>query len=174
MKILLIDNYDSFTHNLAHLIHSVSKTAPIVMPYEDLSEEKLKGFEHLFISPGPDSPSAYPEYSFIRNIDIPVTGICLGMQIINELYGGLTKHAPKPLHGKTDTISWRGKQFEVARYHSLCCAIVAGCFVTESISSDGCPMIISHRAKPFTGFQFHPESFMTENGKEFIEYALGK
>lgn len=174
MKILISDNYDSFTYNLAHLIHSVAGVEPEIIPCDKLTAGFASGFKHLFISPGPASPADYPMYSFIRETETPVTGICLGMQILNELHGGTTERAAAPVHGMTDVITWRRNKFEVARYHSLRCGTVADCFVTESVSNDGCPMIISHRAKPFTGFQFHPESFMTQQGREFIAYALGK
>lgn len=174
MRIIISDNSDSFTHNLAHLVFRVSGFRPAVMHWTELTPGKASDADHLFISPGPGCPAEYPLYSFIKDISLPVTGICLGMQILNEVHGGSTLRAPVPVHGKTDVIQWRGGSYRVARYHSLYCGRVADCFAAESANADGLPMIIRHKEKPFTGFQFHPESFLTEKGEEFIAYALGK
>lgn len=174
MKIIISDNNDSFTHNLAHLVFRVSGFEPEVIPWMKLEQSKLPEAGHLFISPGPGCPAEYPLYSFITALHIPVTGICLGMQILNEIHGGQTMRAPEPVHGKTDTIIWQNNSYTVARYHSLYCGSVAECFDITAENTEGLPMIIRHKTKPFTGFQFHPESFLTEKGEEFVRYALAK
>jgi anthranilate synthase/aminodeoxychorismate synthase-like glutamine amidotransferase len=171
-NILLIDNYDSFTRNLEHLLAVRLQVAPSVARYDEISRLDLSGHDLIVISPGPGRPSEYPEYRRLLSCESPVIGVCLGMQILNELYGGTTDRLETCVHGKTDHIEFNGRRFEVARYHSLYANRIADCFEVVARNNDGVPMAIRHSAKPLIGYQFHPESFMTEEGGYFIDYAV--
>lgn len=166
-----MDNYDSFTYNLLHQLVTVTGFDVHVISYSDFSSDSLNGYDHLFISPGPGKPEEYPKFNILPQLNIKVTGICLGMQIINTVFGGRVEKLEKCIHGKTSIIRWQGKPYEVARYHSLYCSETADGFNVEAVTDDGAPMIISSSCKRFKGFQFHPESFMSKNGGDFIRYA---
>jgi len=179
-KILLIDNYDSFTHNLKHYLLLSNASVNVCFPDANQLEEKLAGSDAVVISPGPSHPSNAKEVqSIIPKIapDKPVLGVCLGMQIINEVFGGSTARAPFPVHGKTSEINILSNsgifqnlpaQINVARYHSLICNAVADEF-TITADFEKIPMAIQHRSLPIFGIQFHPESFMSEYGREIID-----
>lgn len=171
-SILLIDNYDSFSRNLEHLLADRLHITPSVIPYEHLIRIDPDDYDLLVISPGPGRPSEYPEYHRLIAGRVPVIGVCLGMQIMNELCGGRTDRLETCIHGKTDRIDFDGRRFEVARYHSLYMSLVADCFKVISANRDGIPMAIRHISKPMIGYQFHPESFMTADGGYFIDYAI--
>ncbi|WP_022849616.1 aminodeoxychorismate/anthranilate synthase component II [Limisalsivibrio acetivorans] len=171
MDVLIIDNNDSFTRNLEQLIIAVSGGTTEVAEYSRIPVLDIFSYDHIFISPGPGHPKEYPVYRFIKEINTPVTGICLGMQVINEIFGGKTGRLGRGIHGKTLPFEYNGETRQTARYHSLYCSEVSDCFnITYDCSS--VPMIISHKQKQITGIQFHPESFMTEKGEEYIEYVL--
>jgi len=172
MELFLIDNFDSFTYNLAHLLSNVLKCNPRVVSYSEFRGEHLNGCEAVVISPGPGKPCEYPKYEILRDCDRPILGICLGMQILNELYDGSTDVLDDCVHGKTDEIEMEGRKFTVARYHSLFVSKVASNFQVVSQNRQGIPMAIRHINKPIVGFQFHPESFMTSEGQYFIDYAF--
>jgi anthranilate synthase/aminodeoxychorismate synthase-like glutamine amidotransferase len=171
MNILLIDNFDSFTRNLEHLIVSYFGTSPRIIEYPALEKEKLDEYDMIVISPGPGKPSEYPDYMIVFESNIPVLGICLGMQIMNEYYGGKTDMISGCIHGKTDMITFEGKRFEVARYHSLYVSKLAKEFEIIGENDQAVPMAIKHVKKKILGYQFHPESFLTHKGKYFLDYA---
>ena len=186
-KILVIDNYDSFTHNLAQLfmrhdlsleIHRNDRIS--LMEATDMSPDGI------LISPGPGDPkSAGISTAIIRHFcpDIPILGVCLGMQCINEAFGGKTIRADVPMHGKTSDIHHHNKglfaglpsPFEAARYHSL--AVSPGfqtlndLFITARTQKNAI-MGLSHKRYPLHGVQFHPESFLTPYGEMIIENFL--
>ncbi|WP_457571727.1 anthranilate synthase component II [Desulfovulcanus sp.] len=172
MNILLIDNNDSFTCNLEHLLATTTKGKVKVIPYNELTLEELKGYAFTVISPGPGKPSEYPEYSYLFAQNLPVLGICLGMQIINEFFGGKTAPLPGCVHGKTDIIKFMDRSCRVARYHSLYLSRVADCLEVIATNMNGLPMAIRHKSRKILGYQFHPESFLTQDGEGFINYAL--
>ncbi|MBN1625829.1 MAG: aminodeoxychorismate/anthranilate synthase component II [Deltaproteobacteria bacterium] len=184
-KLLVIDNYDSFTYNLVQMfmhyelqIH-VHRSDRITM-----DQAYSLSPDYILISPGPGKPSdsgiSIPLIdSFSKKV--PILGVCLGMQCINEAFGGSTVRAPVPVHGKTSSIRHDNygpflglpSPFRAARYHSL---VVApdrnGPLIITSRSEEGVIMGISHRDFPLHGIQFHPESFMTEYGIMIIENFL--
>jgi anthranilate synthase component II len=172
---LLIDNYDSFTHNLAQLFSIAG--AEVVVRRSSSTMDELVGLrpDALLISPGPGRPD---ETGVSREAllhwchSVPVLGVCLGMQLINEVYGGVTVHAPSPVHGKTDELHHDGSgvlvgvpsPFRAARYHSLAIRRAGSALVEQAWGSDGTVMAVRHRTLEIHGVQFHPESFLTEHG----------
>ncbi len=184
MRLVIIDNYDSFTYNLFQLF-SVFDIEVTVIRNDAILVDKLErlAFDRICISPGPKAPkdsgiSMEVVKRFYRNV--PILGVCLGMQVINEVFGGKTDLAPYPIHGKKDLVFHTGKRifkgipspFFAARYHSLQCSPIAPDFEVLAKSSDDVIMGIAHPEFPVFGVQFHPESFMSEYGKEIIKNFL--
>ncbi|MGL1863153.1 MAG: aminodeoxychorismate/anthranilate synthase component II [Pseudodesulfovibrio sp.] len=173
MNILLIDNNDSFTHNLEHLLAtSIAGCRIVVAPYGQLSELDLHWPDLIVISPGPGMPEDYPGYERIFEAEKPVLGVCLGMQIMNEYRGGSTGRLPGCVHGKTYTIDWFGEERMVARYHSLCVTQVGDGLNILAENSASIPMCLGSENDRLLGYQFHPESFLTPDGGAFIHDAL--
>ena len=139
--------------------------------------------DYIVISPGPKDPAnAGISIRLIKACyqTIPILGVCLGMQCINEAFGGVTVRAPVPVHGKKSMIEHAGKgifqniasPFIAARYHSLIVKLNGDGLVVTARTQDGIIMGISHNVFPLHGVQFHPESFMTESGSTRIENFL--
>jgi anthranilate synthase component II len=187
MKILIIDNYDSFTYNLYQLVGELLDDYPdsevdvIRNDKITLAQIQNAGYDRVIISPGPGAPGD-PAYfgvcgEVIRKLGptIPVLGVCLGMQGIASAFGAKVIRAARPMHGKTSKISHNSKglftglpqQLEVMRYHSL---IVDDTTVPDELevtarTSDGTIMGLAHTSYHICGIQFHPESFASEGGK---------
>lgn len=196
MKVLIIDNYDSFTYNLYQLVgeileREVKDFKLDVFRNNEIAVQQIKksGYEKIIISPGPGDPSDKNYFGVcgevITNLGktIPVLGVCLGMQGIGYYFGGKVLKASNVMHGKTSVISHSGKglfkrlpqDLEVMRYHSL---IVDKNSLPEDLdvlatSGDGEIMGLAHKKYPISGVQFHPESFATEGGKKILENFLG-
>lgn len=180
-KILLLDNYDSFTYNLYQLIGTQFEGEIIVKRNDAIGLEYIENSEinGLIISPGPKKPKDIP---FVKELiqlyfkKIPVLGICLGMQCINEVFGGSTVRALYPMHGKAVTISHSGaglfqglpENITVARYHSLVVKVNSDDLIISAKTVDNVIMGIQHKRHPLWGVQFHPESFLTEYGDVMI------
>jgi anthranilate synthase/aminodeoxychorismate synthase-like glutamine amidotransferase len=181
MKILLIDNFDSFTYNLEHYLIiaglEVSTYRNTEIPFDEILAGKLF-FDGIVISPGPMRPSDHP--GMLRAIDefigkIPILGVCLGMQAIGEYFGWKLKHAPAPRHGKTSWITHNQSgifealpsPLEVMRYHSLVLESEDNSHleVISTTLQDQLIMAISHTELKVTGIQFHPESILTPSGQ---------
>ena len=139
--------------------------------------------DHILISPGPKDPeSAGISKDIIKTFykKTPILGVCLGMQCINEVFGGITIRAPEPVHGKTSLIEHDNKgifrkmasPFRAARYHSLAVKLNSGGLYVTAKTRDEIIMGVSHPEFPLHGVQFHPESFMTEEGHILIDNFL--
>jgi anthranilate synthase/aminodeoxychorismate synthase-like glutamine amidotransferase len=184
--ITLIDNYDSFTFNLAQLVEEVAGERVDVVRNDAYEVDRLLASRPhaIVVSPGPGTPSrsgAIVE-TIRRNTAIPLLGICLGHQAIAEAFGGALRRTDPPKHGKVDRIRHQGRNlfdgcapaFEAARYHSL--AIdpdrVPGELEVDATADDGCIMAVTHRSRPVYGLQFHPESYGTSGGRALVENFL--
>lgn len=187
MKILLIDNYDSYTYNLYQLLAELSGELPLVIKNDELSWEEIQNlsFDAVVISPGPGSPTKEEDFGIckrvILEIEKPIFGVCLGQQGIYHAFGGEVSRAPEPMHGRLSKIFhqergiFRGLEqgIEVVRYHSLLCqGDVPECLQVDARTEEGLIMAISHRDKPIWSVQFHPESICTQKGREMIANFL--
>lgn len=184
-KLLVIDNYDSFTYNLVQMFMRYELDI-IVHRSDKIALEGVDSLspDYVLISPGPKDPvHAGISVPLIRTFKerIPILGVCLGMQCLNEAFGGRTVRSPQPMHGKTSLIVHHGKgifkgvpaPFRAARYHSLIAKPCTDEALTVTATSDeGLIMGLSHPEYPLHGIQFHPESFLTEHGFPLIENFL--
>lgn len=189
--IALVDNYDSYTFNLAHLIAQVSGREPLVVPAgeaEGLPDRVRKGeFSHVVISPGPGTPEREEDFGASRRVieaaaeaGVPLLGVCLGHQGLAMLAGARVTRAPEPRHGFVSNIRHSGEgifagipqDFEVVRYHSLHAEEVPGITV-HARSEDGVVQALKVDGLPHWGVQFHPESVLTEHGKALMRNFLG-
>lgn len=182
IRTLLIDNYDSFTFNLYHLLAQVNGRPPTVVPndWPAFTPEILTHFDNIVISPGPGSPNVPTDIGIaevvVTQSSIPVLGICLGHQILAHVYGGTVERAPEPMHGRTSFIEHINdylfhsipSPFSATRYHSLTVTHVPPQLVMTAWTTDGILMGLRHRDLPQWGVQFHPESIATEHGKQLL------
>jgi anthranilate synthase component 2 len=183
-RLLVLDNYDSFTFNLVQMFRQYDLEICVVRSDKiKLDEVRRRDPDYIVISPGPKAPaSAGISVELIRALHraVPILGVCLGMQCINEAFGGTTVRAPLPVHGKTSSVTHTGKglfshvpnPFKVARYHSLAVSGLDSELEVSATSSDGVVMAIQHKRTRLSGVQFHPESFLTEHGFKLIENFL--
>ena len=183
--ILLVDNYDSFTYNLAHLFGELG--AEVVVRRNDAidaDEAERMAPAQLVISPGPGRPSesgATPE--IIRRLapSTPTLGVCLGHQAIVEVFGGEVDRARELVHGKATTVTHDGRGlfagvpdgFLAGRYHSLAATRIPESLEVSATAADGEVMAVRHRELPVDGVQFHPESVLTPVGSELAKNFLG-
>lgn len=165
---MLIDNNDSFTNNLMHLIISAAHADVTLINYAELCHAELQNFDGFVISPGPGEPAWYPDYTVIFDLGKPVFGVCLGMQILCSTYGGKISRLGRCIHGVGKDVTYKNKTITAAVYNSLHCAEIPRCFSVFAFSDDQAMGII-HDKLPFAGVQFHPESFMTPDGEWIIK-----
>ena len=182
-RVFLIDNFDSFSYNIAHGLAAVGATVEVRRADGvDLEALEADPPDLLVISPGPGRPQdARVSLDAIRRFAgrVPIFGVCLGMQCLAVAYGG-TVEPCEPVHGKTSRILHDGRGVflglpspsRVARYHSLCVREVPACLEVTARSEDGIPMALRHRGLRLTGVQFHPDSFLTDDGPAILEHAL--
>ncbi len=183
--ILLVDNYDSFTYNLAHLFAELG--AEVVVRRNDQIDadaaERLAP-SHLVISPGPGRPvDAGASLEIIRRLapTTPTLGVCLGHQVIVEAFGGEVGQARALLHGKASAVHHDGRGvfaglpdgFEAGRYHSLAAVRVPDVLEVTATADDGEVMAVRHRELRVEGVQFHPESVLTPLGPDLARNFLG-
>lgn len=183
-ELLVIDNYDSFTYNIVQMfMHYDLEIKVYRSDMITVDEVADLNPDYAMISPGPKDPyHAGISISLIKTFcnKFPIFGVCLGMQCMNEAFGGRTVRAPVPMHGKTSMIHhnnhgiFKGipSPFPAARYHSLMVEFSHTELVVTSQSPDGVIMGMSHPQFPLHGVQFHPESFLTENGFLLVENFL--
>ena len=184
--LLLIDNYDSFTYNLFQYLSELGEEV-VVWRNDKTTLEKIDRMkpERIVISPGPSTPErAGISNDVIRQFDsrLPILGVCLGHQCIGYSYGGLIWQAREIMHGKSSQIHHSGQgvfaglpnPFSAIRYHSLVVQRdrLPDCLEVTAWTDDGTIMGLRHRHYPVEGVQFHPESFMTESGKDLLRNFL--
>jgi anthranilate synthase component 2 len=174
--ILLIDNYDSFTYNLAHLFGELGADV-IVLRNDaiDAGEAERLAPTHLVVSPGPGRPSSAGDtLEILRRLAgrVPTLGVCLGHQAIAEAFGGEIGPARELVHGKAGLVEHDGRglfaglpaELAAGRYHSLAVTRVPEGFEISATAADGEVMAMRHRDLPVDGIQFHPESVLTPHG----------
>jgi anthranilate synthase/aminodeoxychorismate synthase-like glutamine amidotransferase len=174
--ILLVDNYDSFTYNLAHYLCELG--ADVVVRRPEQLDVELRP-THLVLSPGPGRPSAQL-VALVRSSRVPTLGVCLGHQAVVEAFDGEIGSARRLLHGKTSRVDHDGRgvfeglpqRFEAGRYHSLAATRVPDVLEVSAHSDDGEIMGVRHRELPVEGVQFHPESVLTPLGKDLLRNFL--
>jgi para-aminobenzoate synthetase len=181
---LLVDNYDSYTYNVFHLLAAVSGEEPLVVHNDMVSWKALSrwDFDAIVLSPGPGHPKRWHDFGvcadILRHSEVPVLGICLGHQGLGDVLSATVTTAPMAMHGRLSRVRhddsglFAGipQEFSVVRYHSLA---VTGSLGPEGRVSawtdDGVVMGIEHRRRPLWGVQFHPESVATEHGRAIVE-----
>ena len=191
MSTLLVDNYDSYTYNVFHLLAAACGEEPIVVHNDMVSWRALErwDFDAIVLSPGPGHPARWHDFGvcadILRSSEIPVLGVCLGHQGLGHVLKATVTYAPTVMHGRLSPVKHTGEglfagipqDFDVVRYHSLA---VSGSLGEEgreiAWTSDGVVMGIEHASRPLWGVQFHPESICTEYGHQLFEnfYALAQ
>lgn len=184
---ILIDNYDSFTYNVYHLFAMHSNDEVRVIRNDALTIDEIKALnpKGILISPGPGTPKdAGICVEMIKELktNIPMFGVCLGLQSMAEAFGATIIRAPLPMHGKVSQITHSDKKllknipkkFSVTRYHSLCIdpTTLPDDIVASAYSDDGVIQAIYHKKYPLYAVQFHPESIRTEYGDKMIQNFL--
>jgi anthranilate synthase/aminodeoxychorismate synthase-like glutamine amidotransferase len=186
--ILLIDNYDSFTYNLAHLFGELGAEVTVLRNDAiDADGAEALAPTHLVVSPGPGRPEdAGATPAILRRLagKVPTLGVCLGHQALVQVYGGEVGQARELVHGKATIVTHDGRgifaglpeDFLAGRYHSLAATSVPDVFEVSAHSADGEVMAVRHRKLPIDGVQFHPESVLTPHGRDiarnFLEGAI--
>jgi anthranilate synthase/aminodeoxychorismate synthase-like glutamine amidotransferase len=182
--IVLVDNYDSFTYNLAHLFEELGAEVTVIRNDKiDADEAERLAPSHLVISPGPGRPEgAGASLEIIKRLGprVPTLGVCLGHQAIVEAFGGEVGQAQRLVHGKASEIAHDGRglfsglpdPLQGGRYHSLAAARVPNELEVCATTDDGEVMAVRHRELPVDGIQFHPESVLTPDGAALAKNFL--
>ncbi|QIS22158.1 aminodeoxychorismate synthase component I [Nocardia terpenica] len=182
MRTLLIDNYDSFTYNIHHLLGEVNGVPPTVVRNDaEWSSISLEDYDNIVVGPGPGHPGRSRDFGIsalaIQESGLPVLGVCLGHQGVAELLGGSVRCAPEPMHGRVSTVWHNGRDifrglpspFAAARYHSLAVTTLPDELEGIAWAEDGVLMGLRHHTRPVWGVQFHPESVASECGRQLLE-----
>jgi anthranilate synthase/aminodeoxychorismate synthase-like glutamine amidotransferase len=186
MRVLVLDNYDSFTYNLVQYLGELGADVEVVRnDHATVDELLLRGHDRVIVSPGPCTPNeAGISLEAVRRFpvaNVPTLGVCLGHQALVQAWGGrVIQH--KPVHGKTTTIEHDGRTIfrglraplEVGRYHSLVADPALPECLERSASGGEVVMAVRHRELPAEGVQFHPESVLTEQGRELLANFLAR
>ncbi|MHB1103357.1 MAG: anthranilate synthase component II [Devosia sp.] len=186
MRLLVIDNYDSFTYNLVHFLGELGAELTVFRNDKiTLDEIAAMAPEGIVLSPGPCTPNeAGICLALIERFkaETPILGVCLGHQAIGQAMGGDVIRAPELMHGKTSRINHKGKGlfrglnsgFEATRYHSLTVKpeTLPAVLEVTATTDDGVIMGLQHRSLPLHGVQFHPESIASENGHALLQNFL--
>ena len=192
MKVLILDNYDSFVYNLAQCVGALGGE-PLVLRNDRVTVDEVEKLspERIIVSPGPGNPADERSFgvcaSVLRGIsrDVPTLGVCLGHQGIGQVFGAKIGRAPKIMHGKTSRIVHDGKgvlqgvasPLQATRYHSLAVqkeGLPAELRVTALALDDAEIMGLRHSRYPIEGVQFHPESIMTLEGMKIVRNFIEK
>ena len=187
-KVLLVDNYDSFTYNLVHYLQDVSPDVEVEVVRNDAltaNEALAKGADAIVLSPGPCTPDDAGiclELIRIAPDDLPILGVCLGHQAIGQAMGGIVEGAKDIVHGKAWDVKVLGgelfqgvpEHFEAVRYHSLAIRRngMPNVLTVDAETADGEIMAVSHATRPVFGVQFHPESIGSQFGKVMLANFL--
>ncbi|MGH2876205.1 MAG: anthranilate synthase component II [Solirubrobacteraceae bacterium] len=183
MRVLVLDNYDSFTYNLVQYVGMSSDPPPEIEVVRNdratVADLLIRGYDRVIVSPGPCTPDeAGISLEAVRRFPeagIPTLGVCLGHQALVQAWGGrVVTH--RPVHGKTTMIEHDGRTIfrglraplEVGRYHSLIADPALPAVLERSASADGIVMAVRHRELPAEGVQFHPESVLTQEGRRLL------
>jgi anthranilate synthase/aminodeoxychorismate synthase-like glutamine amidotransferase len=186
-KILLVDNYDSFTYNLVQYLGELGAEV-VVRRNDEVTVREVESEirpDRIVVSPGPGTPDdAGVSLELIANLSghVPLLGVCLGHQSIGQIFGGRVVRAPEPVHGKSAEICHDGKtifegleyRFNAGRYHSLVVEreTLPDCLEVSATTPDGIIMGLRHRRLKVEGVQFHPESILTTEGKRLLANFL--
>jgi anthranilate synthase/aminodeoxychorismate synthase-like glutamine amidotransferase len=183
-RVLLVDNYDSFTYNLAHLFGELGADV-IVHRNDAITADAAEELEptHLVVSPGPGRPEDAGESTAIierLSSRVPTLGVCLGHQAIVCVFGGEVGPARQLVHGKATVVTHDGlglfdglpEDFLAGRYHSLAATSLPDCLEPCATAADGEVMAVRHRELPIDGLQFHPESVLTPFGRDIAKNFL--
>ena len=181
--ILIVDNYDSFVHNIARYFEELGES-PRVVRNDEVTVRDLEA-KAIVISPGPCTPhEAGQSLDIVWNFSgkVPILGICLGHQVIGEVFGGLVKRAKRPMHGDSSEINHSAtgiftglpQRFSAGRYHSLIVDLEGRDTPLDvtARSDEGEIMGLRHKSHPTFGVQFHPESILTEHGYDMLRNFL--
>ncbi len=188
-RVLVLDNYDSFTYNLAQRLGTLGAEVEVVrndrIPLDDLvSRARDQDFTHLVISPGPGRPEdAGVSVAAVAALGglVPVLGVCLGHQCIGQAYGASVVRSRRPVHGRSSLVHHDGRgvyaglgaPFAAGRYHSLVVTDLPDDLAATAYTGDGVLMGLRHRTLPVEGVQLHPESILTELGDVLLGAFLG-
>lgn len=184
MNILILDNYDSFTYNLVHMVEEITGNLPDVFRNDEISIDEIQRYDAIILSPGPGIPNeagilkeVIKTYAGVK----PIFGVCLGLQAITEVFGGAIENLKEVFHGvatemkviKGDSILFKNipATFKAARYHSWIASDKNFPDVLEitAIDEEGSIMALRHREFPIEAVQFHPESILTPVGKQMVQ-----
>ena len=184
MRVLVVDNYDSFTYNLVHLLEELGASV-VVRQNDEIDPDEAERLtpDRLVISPGPGRPEgAGSSIELVRRLGptTPTLGVCLGHQAIVEAFGGQIGQARALLHGKASRLQHDGRgiftglgdEIEAGRYHSLAAVRVPEELEVTARTEDGEVMAVRHRTYPIEGVQFHPESVLTPDGRRMLANFL--
>ncbi|MDP3358500.1 MAG: aminodeoxychorismate/anthranilate synthase component II [Lutibacter sp.] len=183
MKIIIIDNYDSFTYNLVHLVESITGEYPAVFRNDEITVEAVGAYDIIMLSPGPGIPD---EAGILKEViktyaaTKPIFGVCLGLQAITEVFGGSLENLENVFHGvattmkviSTNAIIYKNipTEFEAARYHSWIASLKDFPEELEITAVDefGSVMSLQHKKHNITAVQYHPESILTPIGEQIV------
>jgi len=186
-RLLMIDNYDSFTYNLVQYFAQLGAHIDVVRNDKITADDALKkDIDGIIISPGPATPNdagiCLELTQKAHDSDMPLFTVCLGHQTVGQVFGGTVIRAPSPMHGKVSNIIHSGKgvfaglpsPFEATRYHSLIIDpdTLPNCLEATAHTEDGIIMGVQHKSKPIHGVQFHPESIATQHGHDLLHNFL--
>ncbi len=180
MRVLLLDNYDSFTFNLFHYLEANGVEVEVYRN-DEISVESALSFDAIVLSPGPGLPKdAGIMPSLLQQVseDTPILGVCLGLQAIVESFGGTLKNLNEVLHGQSTFAHLIGEDdtlfksisspFQVGHYHSWAADAIGNQLEVTAVNDDGIVMAIKHKNRPISAVQFHPESVLTPSGMQMI------